>query len=134
VINGHWEVSFTKTMAWDSIFTDASPANLPNRHVHFMHLDGFHSGIFKGLLELGQLPNFEFLLSRGKISYSASTVDKSETMKVIESYLTSRRDTYVTGWWQFNREQFQFRNFWVDPAEVINYEIRPQFSNCSHTF
>ncbi len=97
------------------------------RHVHFMHLDGFRSDLFKGLLEMGQLPHFKFLLSRGKVSYKASTVDKSETMKVIESYLTSRRDTATVGWWQWNRENYQFKNYWLDPAEVVNYALGLEF-------
>lgn len=93
------------------------------KHAHFMHLDGWRADLFRALLDGGQLPHFSFLLSRGKLSTKVSTVDKSETMKVIESYLTSRRDTYIAGWWQFNRETFAFKNYWLDPVEVINYEL-----------
>jgi hypothetical protein len=108
-------------------FFKSMPLGPGPRHVHLMHLDGFRADLFRALLEGGQLPNFLFLLQRGKVSYRASTVDKSETMKVIESYLTSRRDTTVTGWWQFDRDQFQFRNFWLDPVEVVNYAIGLEF-------
>ena len=97
------------------------------RHVQFLHLDGFRSDVFRVLLESGRLPHFEFLLSRGRISYDAATVDKSETMKAIQSYLTSRLDTQVVGWWQFSRAEFRFRNFWMDPAEVLNYELGLEF-------
>ena len=61
-----------------------------------MHLDGFHADLFRVMLEAGMLPHFDFLLSRGKLSTSAATVDKSETFKVIQSYLTSRLDTEIT--------------------------------------
>ena len=97
------------------------------RHVQFLHLDGFRSDVFRALLESGRLPHFEFLASRGRISYDAATVDKSETMKAIQSYLTSRLDTHVVGWWQFNRSEFRFRNFWLDPAEVLNYALGLEF-------
>ncbi len=97
------------------------------RHVQLIHLDGFRSDVFGALLESGRLPHFEFLLSRGRISYDAATVDKSETMKVIQSYLTSQLDTEVVGWWQFNRSDFRFRNFWLDPAEVLNYALGLEF-------
>ena len=80
------------------------------RHVQLIHLDGFRSDVFATLLESGRLPHFEFLLSRGRVSYDAATVDKSETMKVIQSYLTSQLDTEVVGWWQFNRSDFRFRS------------------------
>jgi hypothetical protein len=93
------------------------------RHVHLMHLDGFHAGLFERLLAEGMLPHFSFLLARGKLSTVASTVDKSETFKVIQAYLTSRLDTRVTGWWQFSRDEFGFRNFWLDPVEVANYAV-----------
>jgi hypothetical protein len=97
------------------------------RHVHLMHLDGFHAGLFERLLAEGMLPHFSFLLARGKLSTVASTVDKSETFKVIQAYLTSRLDTRVTGWWQFSRDEFGFRNFWLDPVEVANYALGLEF-------
>jgi hypothetical protein len=97
------------------------------RHVHLMHLDGFHAGLFEELLAQGMLPHFSFLLARGKLSSVASTVDKSETFKVIQAYLTSRLDTRVTGWWQFSRDEFGFRNFWLDPVEVANYALGLEF-------
>lgn len=97
------------------------------RHVHLMHLDGFHAGLFQALLAQGQLPHFAFLLERGKLSTVASTVDKSETFKVIQSYLISRLDTEVTGWWQWSREEFRFRNFWLDPVQVANYALGLEF-------
>ena len=99
----------------------------PARHVQFIHLDGFRSDVFRALLESGRLPHFEFLVSRGRISYEAATVDKSETMKAIQSYLTSRLDTHVVGWWQFSRSDFRFSNFWLDPAEVLNYALGLEF-------
>lgn len=100
-------------------------------HVHLMHLDGFRPDLFEQLLDGGQLPNFEFLRSRGRVSFDATTVDKSETMKVIPSYLTSKRDTRVVGWWQFNREAYSdekphyslFENFWLNPTDVVRYAI-----------
>ncbi len=105
-------------------FMQSLPAADPARkHVHLMHLDGFRADVFKILLEKGRLPHFQFLLGRGKVAYDASTVDKSETFKVVESYLTSRRDTFITGWWQFNRSNFAFKNYWIDPPEVVNYEL-----------
>jgi hypothetical protein len=97
------------------------------KHVHFMHLDGWRADLFQQLLDRGQLPHFALLLARGRVSTRASTVDKSETMKVIESYLTSRRDTFIAGWWQYNRDRFQFKNYWLDPIEVINYELGLEF-------
>ncbi|MEW6054979.1 MAG: hypothetical protein AB1540_00055 [Bdellovibrionota bacterium] len=109
-----------------AFFTKAKRDPL-KRHVHMMHLDGFRSDLFEKLLKAGQLPHFSLLLARGRVSYDASTVDKSETMKVIESYLTSRRDTTIAGWWQFNRTSYQFKNFWLDPPEVINYELGLEF-------
>jgi hypothetical protein len=92
-----------------------------------MHIDGARPDLFKQMLEAGQLPHFQFLLKRGKISYTASTVDKSETMKVIQSYLISKVDTKVVGWWQFDRTSFQFRNFWLDPIEIMNYALGLEF-------
>ena len=99
------------------------------RHVQLIHLDGFRSDVFRALFESGRLPHFEFLLSRGRIAYDTATVDKSETMKVIQSYLTSQVDTEVVGWWQFNRSEFRFRNYWLDPAEVLNYALGLEFPN-----
>jgi hypothetical protein len=97
------------------------------RHVHLMHLDGFHSALFEELLAADMLPHFAFLLERGKLSTVASTVDKSETFKVIQAYLTSRLDTQVTGWWQWSRHELRFRNFWLDPVEVANYALGLEF-------
>ena len=97
------------------------------RHVHLMHIDGVRPDLFKKMLKAGQLPHFQFLLKRGKISYAAATVDKSETMKVIQSYLTSKIDTKVVGWWQFDRTSFQFRNFWLNPIEIMNYALGLEF-------
>ncbi len=97
------------------------------RHVHLMHLDGFRGDVFYDLLGHGQLPHFKFLLSRGKVSYKASTVDKSETMKVIHSYLTSRRSTEVVGWWQFDRDRLQFENYWLDPIGVADFALGVRF-------
>lgn len=107
-------------------FRHADTSGIP-KHVHLMHLDGFRPDAFKTLLRKGQLPHFSFLLSRGKISFKASTVDKSETMKVILSYLSSRIDTYVTGWWQFNRDMTEFENVWLDPIGVINYAVGTRY-------
>ncbi len=116
------------TASVPSVFMQSLPPVDPERkHVHLMHLDGFRSDVFKILLENGRLPHFEFLLGRGKISFEASTVDKSETFKVIESYLTGRRDTFITGWWQFDRTRFKFKNYWIDPPEVVNYELGLMF-------
>ena len=97
------------------------------RHVHLMHLDGFRSDLFQALLEGGHLPHFSFLLSRGRLSLTNSTVDKSETMKVIQSYLTSKLDTSVVGWWQFNRTDLLFKNYWIDLADMIDYAIGTKF-------
>ena len=93
------------------------------RHVVLLHLDGYRADLTRGLLEAGSLPHLAFLASRGRISYRTSTVDKSETMKVVQSYLTSQLDTAVVGWWQFDRRDFRFRNYWLDPAEVLNYAL-----------
>jgi hypothetical protein len=95
-------------------------------HVLLLHLDGFRADLTRTLLEQGRLRNLDFLGSRGRISYEATTVDKSETMKVIPSYLTSQLDSSllgVVGWWQFDRSDFRFRNFWLDPAEVVSYAL-----------
>jgi len=48
-------------------------------------------------------------------------------MKVIQSYLTSQLDTRVVGWWQFDRDRFRFANYWLDPAEVLNYALGLEF-------
>ncbi len=97
------------------------------RHVHLMHLDGFHAALFERLLAEGTLPHFAFLLARGRLSTTASTVDKSETFKVIQAYLTSRLETRVTGWWQFERDELSFRNFWLDPVDVAAYALGLEF-------
>jgi hypothetical protein len=94
-----------------------------HRHVLLLHLDGFRPDLTKALLESGRLPYLAYLQSRGRVSFEATTVDKSETMKVIQSYLTSELDTSVVGWWQFDRSDFRFRNFWLDPAEVVSYAL-----------
>jgi hypothetical protein len=92
-----------------------------------LHLDGYRADLTRSLLEAGRLPYLEYLVSRGRISFETATVDKSETMKVIQSYLTSRLDTEVSGWWQFDRDQFRFRNYWLDPAEVVSYALGLHF-------
>jgi hypothetical protein len=92
-----------------------------------MHLDGFRPDLFKALLDAGKLPTFEFLAERGKYTTEATTVDKSETMKVVESYLTSRTDTYVTAWWQFGRDIYDFKNYWINPVQVANYGLGLEF-------
>ncbi len=108
--------------------------NHARKHAHLMHLDGFRPDLFDIMIRSGQLPNFHFLMQRAKLSLKASTVDKSETMKVIESYLTSKRDTYVVGWWQFSRESFRFKNFWIDPSEVVNYALGLDFPRTPTVF
>src|SRR5882672_6272496 len=112
-------------VCWDSGKCDT--AGRAGNHVQLIHVDGFRPDVWKALLDGGQLPHFEILVSRGKVSLEAATVDKSETMKVIQSYLTSRNDTEVTAWWQWSRADFQFRNFWIDPAEVANYALGLEF-------
>ena len=97
------------------------------RHVLLLHLDGYRPDLVRALLETDRLPRLERLVRRGRIAYDATTVDKSETMKVIQSYLTSRLDTQVTGWWQFDRSRFRFKNFWLDPAEVLGYALGLDF-------
>jgi hypothetical protein len=95
-------------------------------HVLLLHLDGYRPDLTKRLLASGRLPHLAQLASRGRISFEATTVDKSETMKIIPAYLTSRLDSSalgVAGWWQFDRSDFRFRNFWLDPAEVANYAL-----------
>lgn len=110
---------------------DAPPkASTAPPHVLLLHLDGYRADLTRTLLEQGRLPNLGLLASRGRISYQATTVDKSETMKVIPSYLTSQLDTSllgVSGWWQFDREDFRFRNFWLHPAEVLSYALGLSF-------
>jgi hypothetical protein len=94
--------------------------------VLLLHLDGYRADLTRELLEQGRLPNLGLLASRGRISYEATTVDKSETMKVIPSYLTSQLDSSllgVVGWWQFDRRDFRFRNYWLDPAEVVSFAL-----------
>jgi len=95
-------------------------------HVLLVHLDGYRPDLTRTLLDQGRLPNLALLASRGRVSYEATTVDKSETMKVIPSYLTSQLDSSllgVVGWWQFDRSDFRFRNYWLDPAEVVSYAL-----------
>lgn len=104
----------------------APPPRPISPHVLLLHLDGYRSDLTRTLLEEGRLPSLSVLASRGRITYEATTVDKSETMKVIPSYLTSQLDTSllgVSGWWQFDRSDFRFRNFWLDPAEVVSYAL-----------
>jgi hypothetical protein len=108
-------------------FFRALPTDEGRKYVHMMHLDGFRPDLFKALLDRNKLPTFQFLAERGKYSTEATTVDKSETMKVVESYLTSRRDTYVTAWWQFSRDLYDFRNFWINPVQVANYGLGLEF-------
>jgi hypothetical protein len=99
-------------------------------HVLLLHLDGYRADLARELLEQGLLPNLGLLASRGRISYEAATVDKSETMKVIPSYLTSQLDSSLlgaVGWWQFDRSDFRFRNYWLDPAEVASYALGLRF-------
>ncbi len=106
---------------------EPSPSPRPiSPHVLLLHLDGYRADLTRELLERGRLPNLGLLASRGRISYEATTVDKSETMKVIPSYLTSQLDSSllgVVGWWQFDRSDFRFRNYWLDPAEVVSYAL-----------
>ncbi len=97
------------------------------RHVQLLHLDGYRPDLLRALLGAGRLPNLARLVARGRISYDATTVDKSETMKVIQSYLTSQLDTKVVGWWQFERSRFRFSNYWLDPAEVLGYALGFEF-------
>src|SRR5688572_4636431 len=108
-------------------FFRAIPADEGQKYVHMMHLDGFRPDLFKALLDTNRLPHFQFLATRGKYTTEATTVDKSETMKVVESYLTSRRDTYVTAWWQFSRDLYDFKNFWINPVQVANYGLGLEF-------
>ena len=97
------------------------------RHVQLLHLDGYRPDLVRALLRAGRLPNLARLVARGRIAYDATTVDKSETMKVIQSYLTSQLDTKVVGWWQFERNRFRFSNYWLDPAEVLGYALGFEF-------
>lgn len=106
------------------LFPSASLFSMsPEKHVHLVHLNGLESNAFRALLDIGQLPHIQFLLNRGLVSHEATTVDKSETMKVLMSYLTSQTDTEVVGWSQFNRNEFRFRNFWQNPVDVIHYAL-----------
>jgi hypothetical protein len=105
---------------------ESSTTGSSRPHVLLLHLDGYRPDLTKRLLTSGRLPHLAQLASRGRISFEATTVDKSETMKVIPAYLTSRLDSSalgVAGWWQFDRSDFRFRNFWLDPAEVANYAL-----------
>ena len=52
---------------------------------------------------------------------------KSETMKVILSYLSSKIDTEVVGWWEFRRNELLFRNYWKEPVQVLNYALGMEF-------
>jgi hypothetical protein len=103
------------------------PPDEGHKYVHMMHLDGFRPDLFKALLDGNKLPTFQFLAERGKYTTEATTVDKSETMKVVEAYLTSRLDTYVTAWWQFSRDLYDFKNFWINPIQVANYGLGLEF-------
>ncbi len=113
--------------ARDLEFFNALPADPPRRHVHMMHLDGVRPDLFWEMLRHGQLPHFALLLARGKLSLEASTLDKSETMKVIQSYMTSKLDTEVIGWWQFSRDELRFHNYWMDPLGIMNFALGLQF-------
>jgi hypothetical protein len=108
-------------------FFKAIPVDADHKYVHMMHLDGFRPDLFKALFDANKLPHFQFLAERGKYTTEATTVDKSETMKVVEAYLTSRRDTYVTAWWQFSRDAYDFKNFWINPVQVVNYGLGLEF-------
>ena len=68
-----------------------------DRYVHATHLDGFNAEAFRKMLEAGQLPHFKFLVEHGRLSTRATTVDNSETMKVIPSVLSSKVDTRIAG-------------------------------------
>lgn len=98
-----------------------------DRHVHLMHLDGIQTRVFQEMLKAGQLPHFRFLIENGGSHFAVSTVDKSETMKVIPSILSAKVDTRLTAWWQFDRQTMGFRNFWIDPVEVVNYALGMEF-------
>lgn len=91
------------------------------RHAIFIHLDGIIPEVFEKLKESNQLPHLNFLLEHGKYSNKTSTVDKSETMKVIQSYYTSKRETEVVGWWQFNRDNLRFVNYDTHPVGLFDY-------------
>lgn len=95
----------------------------PQRFAHFMHIDGLRPDVFEKMLNAGQLPHLQFLRSRGKVSFKTATVDKTETMKVIQSYLTSYHDTEVTGWWQFNRDEKSFFNCDTNPVGILHYSL-----------
>ena len=108
-------------------FFRTQPRDPSIRHVHAMHVDGLHAELFHQMLEVGMLPHFELLLARGKVSFTAATVDKSETFKVIQAYLTSRLDTEITAWWFFDRHTLRFHNYWLDPVDVVSYALGLEF-------
>ena len=118
-------------LAWLAACCGSPPAAIVppagGRHVQLLHLDGYRPDLVRTLLRAGRLPNSARLVARGRIAYDATTVDKSETMKVIQSYLTSQLDTKVVGWWQFERNRFRFSNYWLDPAEVLGYALGFEF-------
>ena len=118
-------------LAWLAACCGSPPAAIVppagGRHVQLLHLDGYRPDLVRTLLRAGRLPNLARLVARGRIAYDATTVDKSETMKVIQSYLTSQLDTKVVGWWQFERNRFRFSNYWLDPAEVLGYALGFEF-------
>jgi hypothetical protein len=116
----------TSALAFGGCRSHVTPPRPISPHVLFLHLDGYRSDLTRTLLETGRLPNLGILASRGRISWQTTTVDKSETMKVIPSYLTSQLDSSLlgaVGWWQFDRSDFRFRNYWLDPAEVVSYAL-----------
>ncbi len=94
-----------------------------SRFAHLLHIDGVRPDVFERMMNNGNLIYFQYLKERGLYSFKATTVDKSETMKVIPSYLTSKINTSIVGWWQFDKKDFKFHNFWIDPVEVLNYEM-----------
>ncbi|MBF0360447.1 MAG: alkaline phosphatase family protein [Oligoflexia bacterium] len=98
-----------------------------NKHVELIHLDGIHSGLIESMLKSGQLPTISKILEHGKSSFEVSTVDKSETMKVVLSYLSSKIESDVVGWWQFNRDKLQFKNFWIEPMDLVTYALGLEF-------
>lgn len=108
-------------------FSSLIKAEEPDKHVHMMHLDGVRGDLLKQMMLNNQLPNLQEVFLKGQGNFEVSTVDKSETMKVTPSYLSSKLDTEVVGWWQWSRDNFQFRNFWIDPVEVLNYGLGLEF-------
>ncbi len=107
-------------LAWLAACCGSPPAAIVppagGRHVQLLQLDGYRPDLVRALLRAGRLPNLARLVARGRIAYDATTVDKSETMKVIQSYLTSQLDTKVAGGWQFERNRFRFSNYWLDES------------------